>query len=185
MAFQRRQLVSATHKECAHFSNGFCVMNGVTVGPDQPACPNFTPKSMMTTPQAGKAYHQPGQLLQASMPFRQSLLVSPNHPQNYPYTTAPHLGQNYLTPQRGYGIPRQGNVGVYSMSTGRRGGGGIGRSGGGSGRGQGGGRMGGFAAGPGGSCVCPSCGYTAPHRLGSPCFQQACPKCGTPMTRKR
>ena len=185
MAFPKRQPVSASHKECAHFSDGFCVMNRVRVGPDQPACPNFTPKSMMTTPQMARTYHQPGQLLQASMPFRQSLLVSPNHPQNYPYTTPPNLGQSYSTLQRGYGIPRPGNAGVYSMSTGRRGGGGRGRSGGGSGRGQGGGRMGGFAAGPGGSCVCPSCGHTTPHRLGSPCFQQTCPKCGTPMMRKR
>ena len=184
MAFPRRQPVSATHKECAHFSDGFCVMNRVRVEPDQPACPNFTPKSMMTAPQMAKAYDQPGQLLQGSVPFRQSSPVAPNHPQNYHFTAAPHLGQSYLTFQRGYCIPRQGSVGVYSMSTGRRGGGGRGRSGGGSGRGQGRGRMGGFAAGPGGSCVCPSCGYTAPHRLGSPCFQQACPKCGTPMTRK-
>jgi hypothetical protein len=162
MAFPRRQPVSATHKECAHFSDGFCALNGVAVGPDQPACPNFTPKSMMPVPQMAKAYPQSGQLLQGSVPFRQSFPVAPNHPQNYYYTVPLHRGQSYLTLQRGYGIPRQSNTGVYSM-----------------------GRMGGFAAGPGGSCVCPSCGYTAPHRLGSPCFQQACPKCGTPMTRKR
>lgn len=52
------------------------------------------------------------------------------------------------------------------------------------GRGQGRGRMGGpFAAGPGGDCVCPSCGYRAPHVVGQPCNQASCPKCGSPMTR--
>jgi predicted Fe-Mo cluster-binding NifX family protein len=59
-------------------------------------------------------------------------------------------------------------------------------SGGGRGRGAGGGRgrMGGpFAAGPGGECVCPKCGEKAPHTVGKPCIQMACPKCGTPMTR--
>lgn len=52
------------------------------------------------------------------------------------------------------------------------------------GRGQGWGRMGGpFAAGPGGYCVCPSCGYRTPHAAGQPCNQASCPKCGSPLTR--
>jgi len=52
------------------------------------------------------------------------------------------------------------------------------------GGGRGRGRMGGpFAAGPGGSCVCPSCGHKVPHAAGQPCNQKACPKCGTTMTR--
>ena len=56
---------------------------------------------------------------------------------------------------------------------------GIGR-----GKRQGRGRMGGpFAAGPGGSCVCPGCGATTPHVAGQPCNQRSCPKCGTKMTR--
>jgi len=46
------------------------------------------------------------------------------------------------------------------------------------------GRGGGFGAGPGGYCVCPNCGEKAPHELGTPCYQQQCPKCGTPMTRE-
>ena len=54
---------------------------------------------------------------------------------------------------------------------------GIGRGGSGQGRG------GGFAAGPGGDCVCPKCGEKTPHPLGSPCYEQKCPQCGTAMTR--
>ena len=54
----------------------------------------------------------------------------------------------------------------------------------GGGRGGGRGRMGGFAAGPGGGCVCPGCGKTTPHRPGVPCNQSKCPDCGTTMTRK-
>ena len=39
-------------------------------------------------------------------------------------------------------------------------------------------------AGPGGQCVCPSCGATAVHQVGVPCYQSKCPKCGTAMARK-
>ncbi|MBL7135039.1 MAG: DUF5320 family protein [Candidatus Marinimicrobia bacterium] len=47
------------------------------------------------------------------------------------------------------------------------------------------GRMGGpNAAGPSGDCVCPSCGYKAPHTVGQPCNQKKCPKCGALMTRE-
>lgn len=50
--------------------------------------------------------------------------------------------------------------------------------------GQGRGRKGGpFAAGPGGSCVCPKCGHKVAHQAGVPCVQVKCPKCGTAMTR--
>lgn len=60
----------------------------------------------------------------------------------------------------------------------------------GAGRGQGGGgggrgRMGGFGGGPGGNCVCPSCGKKAPHQRGVPCYEQKCPECGANMTRER
>ena len=53
------------------------------------------------------------------------------------------------------------------------------------GAGQGRGRMGGFAMGPGGNCLCPSCGHTVAHQVGVPCNQVKCPKCGQPMTRAR
>jgi len=55
----------------------------------------------------------------------------------------------------------------------------------GSGRGGGRGRMGGMGIGPGGNCVCPNCGATAPHQRGAPCYQMKCPKCGAQMTRPR
>jgi hypothetical protein len=60
---------------------------------------------------------------------------------------------------------------------------GIGRGGGRGGRGAG--RMRGTSpgAGPGGGCVCPSCGERAPHRVGMPCYNLNCPKCGAKMVR--
>ena len=60
---------------------------------------------------------------------------------------------------------------------------GTGRGQGFGGQGGGGGR-GGFAAGPGGECICTKCGRTIPHQQGTPCTQVNCPSCGTPMTRK-
>ncbi len=58
---------------------------------------------------------------------------------------------------------------------------GTGPPSGGGGRGS----MGGpFAAGRGGSCICPACGYREAHNPGEPCNQKSCPKCGAAMTRK-
>ncbi len=56
----------------------------------------------------------------------------------------------------------------------------------GMGRGGGRGRMGGNrpGAGPGGDCICPSCGARAPHRVGAPCYSLNCPKCGAKMARQ-
>jgi len=45
------------------------------------------------------------------------------------------------------------------------------------------GRMAGRALGPGGFCVCPSCGEKSIHQAGIPCFELNCPKCGTKMVR--
>jgi len=48
-----------------------------------------------------------------------------------------------------------------------------------------GGRMGGpLAAGPGGKCKCPKCGYKETQIRGQPCMNKKCPKCGTQMTRE-
>jgi len=58
-----------------------------------------------------------------------------------------------------------------------------GRGGGGFGRGGRRGIGGGFGFGPGGDCVCPSCGYREPHTLGVPCTSKVCPKCGASMSR--
>jgi len=69
--------------------------------------------------------------------------------------------------------------------SGAGGGGGTGRGGGRGGGGSGRGRKGGFGQGTGGTCVCPSCGATVPHRQGTPCFQEVCPQCGTSMTRQQ
>ena len=46
----------------------------------------------------------------------------------------------------------------------------------GPGRGGGRGRQpGGSSFGPGGDCVCPSCGAKAVHQSGIPCYEQKCP----------
>ncbi|MCP3683974.1 MAG: DUF134 domain-containing protein [bacterium] len=51
-------------------------------------------------------------------------------------------------------------------------------------RGFGRGRMQGpSAAGPGGTCKCPSCGHEQTHARGQPCNQMKCPKCGNLMAR--
>jgi len=80
---------------------------------------------------------------------------------------------------KGKAIKIQG--GDYEMAIPRRG---LGR---GQGLGRpvegGRGRMGGKAAGPSGQCVCPKCGYKAPHKIGVPCYQMKCPKCSAKMTR--
>jgi len=47
------------------------------------------------------------------------------------------------------------------------------------------GRMGGpVAGGPGGECVCPSCGATTPHETGSPCSDMTCSQCGAQFVRE-
>lgn len=38
-------------------------------------------------------------------------------------------------------------------------------------------------AGPGGDCICPSCGARMPHQIGTPCYNLSCPECGTKMVR--
>jgi len=38
--------------------------------------------------------------------------------------------------------------------------------------------------GTGGSCICPKCGYKAPHQKGTPCQDQKCHECGAKMLRE-
>lgn len=53
------------------------------------------------------------------------------------------------------------------------------------GTGSGGRGLGGSkATGSGGYCVCPNCGEKVPHKVGTPCYDQECPKCGTVLTRE-
>ena len=40
-----------------------------------------------------------------------------------------------------------------------------------------------FGAGPGGHCVCLTCGYKAAYSLGRPCNYLNCPNCGRVMNR--
>lgn len=74
---------------------------------------------------------------------------------------------------------------VDKLFRGRGGSGGGGRGGrgqGGAGRGQGGGNRPG--SGPGGNCVCPSCGHKEAHVVGQRCMDHTCPKCGTRMVKE-
>jgi DNA-directed RNA polymerase subunit RPC12/RpoP len=56
------------------------------------------------------------------------------------------------------------------------------RGGAGKGKGRGGGNKPG--SGPGGNCICPSCGHKISHLAGQRCKDVACPKCGTKMIRE-
>ncbi len=70
----------------------------------------------------------------------------------------------------------------FNVEGGRGMGGGYGRQGFNvaGGRGMGGGS----GLGPGGSLICPQCGYTEPHQRGVPCYSVQCPRCGAIMTRQ-
>ena len=39
-------------------------------------------------------------------------------------------------------------------------------------------------AGPGGLCVCSTCGEKVPHQMATPCYEQKCPKCGAALIRE-
>ncbi len=73
-------------------------------------------------------------------------------------------------------MPRGDGTGPAGMGPGT--GRGLGRSGG-------RGRMGGQNMGPGGKCVCPGCGTKVEHKIGVPCYDMSCPKCGIKMVRDR
>ena len=62
---------------------------------------------------------------------------------------------------------------------------GQGRGAGGGAGGASGGKKGRGFGGPGGFCLCPSCGEKVKHSAGTPCFELTCPKCHTQMIRDR
>lgn len=49
------------HRNCTNFQNGRCMLLGIEVNPDGPACPNFTPKSMTETSLPVKSSYVGGQ----------------------------------------------------------------------------------------------------------------------------
>ncbi len=75
-------------------------------------------------------------------------------------------------------MPRGDGTGPKGQGPGTGRGMGRGQADGGRGQGRG------FAAVPGGTCICPSCGTKTSHQIGIPCFEQKCPKCGIAMTRE-
>ena len=44
------------HKDCANFSNGFCLLHKIPVDPDEPACADFFPKEAPQIPQIPLVY---------------------------------------------------------------------------------------------------------------------------------
>ena len=164
-----------THGDCANFRNGLCILKGTAIDPKGIVCPNFTPKSTITIPNEVKAHPKalrPRQFYQPETTQGDQTY----HPlQNGYHLLPPSCYQTWYNSGSvalGPTTPIRGAAGFLFISGGSRGGG------------RGRGRMGGgFAAGPGGSCVCPRCGYTTPHTIGTPCYQQTCPKCGSRMTR--
>jgi len=90
-------------------------------------------------------------------------------------STTPHGAEGKLDGKVNE-MPRADGTGPFGQGPG---------TGKGMGRGTGRGRMSGFGMGPGGSCVCPQCGKTAPHQVGAPCYQVKCPSCGAAMTRQK
>ena len=73
-------------------------------------------------------------------------------------------------------MPRGDGTGPFGQGAG---------TGTGMGRGGGGGRMGGNrpGAGPAGMCICNNCKLSVPHKVGIPCYDMSCPKCGGKMIR--
>jgi len=167
-----------THGDCANFRRGLCALNDIAVDPNGPVCPNFVPKGAMATRPIARAHPQARQQYNLYTPRIQSYpLYMPLYPTPASYSLLPQTLYDYrnryadnLTPSTPTAQKVDGAI-FFSMSRSR------------GGRGMRRGRMGGFMAGPRGSCVCPRCGYTTPHTVGIPCYQQTCPKCGSRMTR--
>ncbi|MCD6592196.1 MAG: hypothetical protein J7K78_04185 [Thaumarchaeota archaeon] len=43
------RMTAPTHSQCVYFRNGICVLRGIQVPPEAPACPSFTPRSTPPT----------------------------------------------------------------------------------------------------------------------------------------
>jgi len=167
-----------THGDCANFRRGVCTINEIAVDPNGPVCPNFIPKGAMATRPMARAHSQARQPYNLYTPLIQSYpQYTPLYPTPTSYSLLPQTFYDYrnrYTDSPTPSTPTAQKVDpaiFFSMSRGR------------GGRGMRRGRVGGFTAEPGGSCVCPRCGYTTPHAIGAPCYQQTCPKCGSRMTR--
>jgi hypothetical protein len=161
-----------THRDCVNFSDGVCMLTGVEVDPNKPACPNFIPKIMTARPRAARGYPEAQQTYQTYA--SQSIRTYPPHGHQSRYGFG-RISSAVNTVMQGCA----GSVVASPRAGGRGGMGDFVARGGGRGRG----RMGGVSAGPGGSCVCPNCGYSTSHIVGTPCYQQTCPRCGSKMTR--
>jgi hypothetical protein len=167
--YPRWQRGLATHKECMYFNSGLCVLNGVAVSPDKLACPNFKPKGAAMTPEPRRSRQRPRRLPRVSGLRRQHAFLLPSNPE---VTFAP---AQQLVPYCGGSVSQRG---VYIMPSGRA----VGRERQGRVSGR---KIGELATDASRACICPSCGYTRPYRLGTPCFRQKCSYCRAPMTRKR
>jgi len=167
-----------THGDCGNFRRGLCTLNNIAVDSNGPVCLNFVPKGAMTTQPKARAHPQARQPYNLyTSRIRSYPLYMPFYPTPAGYSFLPQTLYDYrnrytdnLTPSTTTAQKVDDAI-FLSMSRSR------------GGRGMRRGRMGGFTAGPGGSCVCPRCGYSTPHTVGTPCYQQTCPKCGSRMTR--
>jgi hypothetical protein len=168
-----------THRDCANFRRGLCAINDIAVDPNGPVCPNFAPKGAMATRPIARAHPQTRQPYNIYTPRIQSHPpYMPPYPPPTSHSSLPQTWYEYRNRYTDNPTPstptdqKVDNAIFFSMSRSR------------GARGMRRGKMGGFRVGPGGSCVCPRCGYTTPHTIGTPCYQQTCPKCRIRMTRR-
>ena len=88
-----------THKECANFRNGICMLSGVAVYPDGPVCPNFTAKIMTDTARTSSARQRP-----SLKPYASPITPPPQQtyylPQQFIYSPpyAPYPGEASSNP---------------------------------------------------------------------------------------
>ncbi len=82
------------HRDCTNFKDGKCLLYGVTVPPDGPACPNFTPRTQAAIPGTIRP-------------------VSPSPATGVPYAPPPRWGYGAgYGPGRGFGAGRGLGLGL-------------------------------------------------------------------------